>query len=143
MFATMVSNSHSLSQVAQEIEFQIYSKCFLTEPYVAHVIGEVLNDDTSLFIGNSMVIRDIDMYGKGWLSSMSCDYQTVSNLGVEFQGFRVAGNRGASGIDGVLSTAVGFAVGCNKHVSNLFDCLIAPTGQGENEIKETLVVQFR
>ncbi|XP_042431039.1 protein PHYLLO, chloroplastic-like isoform X2 [Zingiber officinale] len=102
--------------VAQEIEFQIYSKCFLTEPYVAHVIGEVLNDDTSLFIGNSMVIRDIDMYGKGWLSSMSYDYQTVSNLGVEFQGFRVAGNRGASGIDGVLSTAVGFAVGCNKHV---------------------------
>lgn len=119
MFALVVCNSHSLSQVAQEIAFQVYSKCFLTEPYVAHVIGEVLHEDTSLFIGNSMVIRDIDMYGKGWLSFMSYDYKTVSDLGIEFQGFRVVGNRGASGIDGVLSTAVGFAVGCNKHVSNL------------------------
>ncbi|XP_065045713.1 protein PHYLLO, chloroplastic-like isoform X3 [Musa acuminata AAA Group] len=102
--------------VAQEIEFQIHSESSLTEPYVAHVIGEVLKDDSALFIGNSMVIRDADMYGRGWLCPMSFDSKMMSNLDLLFQGLRVAGNRGASGIDGLLSTAVGFAVGCNKQV---------------------------
>ncbi|VFQ78050.1 unnamed protein product [Cuscuta campestris] len=62
-----------------------------------------------------MPIRDADMYG--WnapekyhklamkLSSESCNY------------IQVGSNRGASGIDGLLSTAIGFAVGCNKRLS--------------------------
>lgn len=66
-----------------------------------------------------MVIRDADMYGRGWLCPMSFDSKMMSNLDLPFQGLRVAGNRGASGIDGLLSTAVGFAVGCNKQVSVL------------------------
>jgi 2-succinyl-5-enolpyruvyl-6-hydroxy-3-cyclohexene-1-carboxylate synthase len=33
---------------------------------------------------------------------------------------RVAGNRGASGIDGILSTAIGFAAGCDQRVLSLF-----------------------
>ncbi|KAL6634634.1 hypothetical protein ACP70R_027305 [Stipagrostis hirtigluma subsp. patula] len=103
-------------QVSQEIMFQINSKSSLTEPYVAHVIGESLYGDATMFVGNSMVIRDLDMFGKGWL-----DYSTNGNnvMMHHFPGFFgtiVAGNRGASGIDGLLSTAIGFAVGSNKHV---------------------------
>ncbi|CAN6273232.1 unnamed protein product [Urochloa humidicola] len=104
------------SVVSQEIMFQIHSKWSLTEPYVAHVIGESLYDDAIIFVGNSMVIRDLDMFGKGW-----SDYATNGN-GVmmhqfpDFVGTTVAGNRGASGIDGLLSTAIGLAVGSNKHV---------------------------
>ncbi|XP_062219458.1 protein PHYLLO, chloroplastic isoform X3 [Phragmites australis] len=104
------------SVVSQEIMFQIHSKCSLTEPYVAHVIGESLYGDAIMFVGNSMVIRDLDMFGKGWL-----DYTTNGNNVMlrhfpDFLGTIVAGNRGASGIDGLLSTAIGFAVGSNKHV---------------------------
>ncbi|KAK3158306.1 hypothetical protein QOZ80_2AG0135410 [Eleusine coracana subsp. coracana] len=72
------------SVVSQEIMFQIHSKCSLTEPYVAHVIGDSLCDGAIMF--------------------------------VDFLGTVVAGNRGASGIDGLLSTAIGFAVGSNKRV---------------------------
>ncbi|CAL5021226.1 unnamed protein product [Urochloa decumbens] len=104
------------SVVSQEIMFQIHSKWSLTEPYVARVIGESLYDDAIMFVGNSMVIRDLDMFGKGW-----SDYTTNGNSVMmhhfpDFVGTTVAGNRGASGIDGLLSTAIGFAVGSNKHV---------------------------
>lgn len=50
----------------------------------------------ALFIGNSMPIRDLDMYGK------SCN---------EGMHVRIAANRGASGIDGVLSSGIGFTIG--------------------------------
>ncbi|KAJ1279712.1 hypothetical protein BS78_04G176000 [Paspalum vaginatum] len=104
------------SVVCQEIMFQIHAKCSLTEPYVAHVIPESLYGDAILFVGNSMVIRDLDMFGKGWI-----DYTTNGNNMMrhhlpDFIGTAVVGNRGASGIDGLLSTAIGFAVGSNKHV---------------------------
>ncbi|XP_058112414.1 protein PHYLLO, chloroplastic isoform X2 [Magnolia sinica] len=102
--------------VAREISFQIHSDGSLTEPHVAQVISEALSCDAALFIGNSMAIRDADMYGRGWVNSTTDISSTMSNWGLPFCGIRVAGNRGASGIDGLLSTAVGFAVGSNKRV---------------------------
>ncbi|KAL6350620.1 hypothetical protein AAG906_022330 [Vitis piasezkii] len=102
--------------VAQEISSLIHSESFLTEPYVAHVILEALTCDSALFIGNSMAIRDADMYAQ---NSADCTHRigdTVLSLGLPFHWIRVSGNRGASGIDGLLSTAIGFAVGCNKRV---------------------------
>ncbi|XP_062111267.1 protein PHYLLO, chloroplastic isoform X2 [Humulus lupulus] len=101
--------------VARELSFQISAEYSLTEPQVAQVISEELSGDTALFIGNSMAIRDADMYGHGW---SSCDSTSamVLNSEVLCQLVWVVGNRGASGIDGLVSTAVGFAVGCNKRV---------------------------
>ncbi|MGB1250633.1 MAG: 2-succinyl-5-enolpyruvyl-6-hydroxy-3-cyclohexene-1-carboxylic-acid synthase [Candidatus Promineifilaceae bacterium] len=69
----------------------------LSEIDVARVVSQEIGADHALFMGNSMPIRDMDMYA-------------VSN------GARVpvAANRGASGIDGNLATAAGYAVGHDK-----------------------------
>jgi isochorismate synthase / 2-succinyl-5-enolpyruvyl-6-hydroxy-3-cyclohexene-1-carboxylate synthase / 2-succinyl-6-hydroxy-2,4-cyclohexadiene-1-carboxylate synthase / o-succinylbenzoate synthase len=100
--------------------FQIHSKGSLTEPYVAHVIGDSLCGDAIMFVGNSMVIRDLDMFGKGWLDHTTSGNNVMMHHFPDFLGTVVAGNRGASGIDGLLSTAIGFAVGSTKHVSYYF-----------------------
>ncbi|GMP83009.1 hypothetical protein CsSME_00037095 [Camellia sinensis var. sinensis] len=101
--------------VAWEISFLIHSEYSLTEPYVAHVIPEALHGDSAVFLGNSMPIRDVDMYGCSWAGCTNNIAVTVS-AGLPCHWIQVAGNRGASGIDGLLSTAVGFAVGSNKRV---------------------------
>ncbi|KAM3241842.1 hypothetical protein ACQJBY_054524 [Aegilops geniculata] len=104
------------SAVSQEIMFHVHAEFLLTEPYVAHVIGEALYGDAAMFVGNSMVIRDLNMFGKGWLDhTTNGDNMMMHNI-PDFIGATVSGNRGASGIDGLLSTAIGFAVGSNKHV---------------------------
>ncbi|KAK9090962.1 hypothetical protein Sjap_024139 [Stephania japonica] len=102
--------------VAEEIALQIHANPSLTEPHVAQVISEALPINAALFFGNSMVIRDADMYGCGWVrTTMNC-HIAMPSYNLEFLGTHATGNRGASGIDGLLSTAVGFAVGCNKKV---------------------------
>ncbi|HIZ96588.1 MAG TPA: hypothetical protein H9803_07770, partial [Candidatus Ligilactobacillus excrementavium] len=64
----------------------------LNEPGVASVISKNLPADATLFISNSMPIRDIDV---------QFDPQITST--------QVLCNRGADGIDGVNSTALGVA----------------------------------
>lgn len=102
--------------VSWEISFQIHFENSLTEPHVARVVSESLQSEDTLFLGNSMVIRDADMYGRGWANSTTNIAPFLSNWELPCQGIRVSGNRGASGIDGLLSTAIGYAVGCNKRV---------------------------
>lgn len=65
-----------------------------------------------------MAIRDADMYGYNWAK---CTHKALEMLSSGFQchWIQVAGNRGTGGIDGLISTAVGFAVGCNKQASSL------------------------
>ncbi|KAF6171682.1 hypothetical protein GIB67_007203 [Kingdonia uniflora] len=102
--------------VAWEIAFQIQAEDSLTEPHVAQVISKALPSDAALFIGNSMVIRDADMYGCGSVKPATKLEYLMSGLELVSVGIRASGNRGASGIDGLLSTAIGFTVGCNKRV---------------------------
>ncbi|XP_019053464.1 PREDICTED: protein PHYLLO, chloroplastic isoform X2 [Nelumbo nucifera] len=102
--------------VAWEISFQICSEYSLTEPHVAQVVTGALSSDAALFVGNSMVIRDVDMYAQGWVNSTSDAASRMPTCNLLCRGIQVGGNRGASGIDGLLSTAIGFAVGCNKRV---------------------------
>ncbi|XP_021292917.1 protein PHYLLO, chloroplastic isoform X1 [Herrania umbratica] len=102
--------------VGQEILFQVSAEHSLSEPHIAHVISEALSSETALFIGNSMVIRDADMYGCNWKSDNHSIADMMLKKELLCKWISVAGNRGASGIDGLLSTAIGFSVGCNKRV---------------------------
>ncbi|XP_071926454.1 protein PHYLLO, chloroplastic isoform X3 [Coffea arabica] len=99
---------------AWEMSFLISSECSLTEPYVAHILPEILDYESAVFLGNSMPIRDADMYGSN--KAQNTHGALMLNLGLPCHWIQVVGNRGASGIDGLLSAAVGFAVGCNKRV---------------------------
>ncbi|CAI8583567.1 unnamed protein product [Vicia faba] len=82
-----ITSLQLLSKMVEwQIQFQITAESSLTEPYVAHVMSEALSPESALFLDIPIALM------------------------------RVTANRGASGIDGLLSTAIGFAVGCNKKV---------------------------
>ena len=66
----------------------------------ARIVSEEIPERAALFLGNSMPIRDMDMYA-------SPSGKTVS----------VAANRGASGIDGNIAAAVGHAGALNALVT--------------------------
>ncbi|CAF1905444.1 unnamed protein product [Brassica napus] len=102
--------------IAREISFQLAAECSLTEPYVAHMLSKALTSKSALFIGNSMPIRDVDMYGCSSGNYYSHVVDMMLSVESPCQWIQVTGNRGASGIDGLLSTATGFAVGCKKRV---------------------------
>jgi 2-succinyl-5-enolpyruvyl-6-hydroxy-3-cyclohexene-1-carboxylate synthase len=63
-------------------------------------ISQLVPEDHSLFLANSMPVRDMDMYG------------SVSGNPVQ-----IFANRGASGIDGTLATAIGLCIGKNTAVT--------------------------
>lgn len=107
-------------QIEWEIKFQITAECSLTEPYVAHAMSEALSSESALFLGNSMPIRDANIYGCSWTLGNQNVSSLMLNSDLPINLMRVAANRGASGIDGLLSTAIGFAVGCNKKVTLYF-----------------------
>lgn len=69
----------------------------LSEPGLARCLSYQLPPQSGLFLANSMPIRDMDMFG----ATGGCEV-------------RVAVNRGASGIDGNLATACGFARGLGR-----------------------------
>lgn len=82
--------STASAQADEAIQHFLSEQNILTEPGVARLAAERAPKDGLLVLGNSMPIRDTDMFAP------SAPWAIV--------------NRGASGIDGTLATAVGVAV---------------------------------
>ncbi len=70
----------------------IQEQHILTEGLAVRGIQTVIPDESTLFVGNSMPIRDVDTF---WLA-------TDKKVSIQ-------ANRGANGIDGIISTALGMA----------------------------------
>ncbi len=90
------------------VEKIVFKNETVTEPFVARFVSKSIPSQSGLFLSNSMPIRDMDMYADpngAWV--------------------HVAGNRGASGIDGIIASAAGFAHGLNKPVTAMIGDLAA------------------
>lgn len=74
----------------------------LSEPVCARLITSLAPEDSGIVAGSSMPIRDIDLFGAASGNAP-----------------RVTANRGASGIDGSVATAAGFAHGLRRPVTLL------------------------
>ena len=73
----------------------------ISEPAIAFHVNRYCPRSSGLFIGNSTPIRDMDWFGVGMADGPRL----------------VAANRGASGIDGLLATATGYATGLQQPVT--------------------------
>jgi 2-succinyl-5-enolpyruvyl-6-hydroxy-3-cyclohexene-1-carboxylate synthase len=74
------------------IDTVVASSALLTEPAVARTLIDALPDGSHLVVSSSMPVRDVEWYGRAR------------------DGLTVHSNRGANGIDGVTSTAIGIAL---------------------------------
>mmetsp|Transcript_6973 Transcript_6973/g.21221 ORF Transcript_6973/g.21221 Transcript_6973/m.21221 type:complete len:571 (+) Transcript_6973:680-2392(+) len=96
-FEELTVLSLAVHKILQEI-VGAKSKNYLTEPYLAMAMSKFISPHSILFLSNSMPIRDFNTYGN------------------EDNTFQTASNRGANGIDGILSTAIGCALGSTRPV---------------------------
>jgi 2-succinyl-5-enolpyruvyl-6-hydroxy-3-cyclohexene-1-carboxylate synthase/o-succinylbenzoate synthase len=93
----------------------------LTEPQVALAMAQVISNrdlPMSLFLSNSMPVRDAEFFLYPTLNRTT-DSHRHDGL------FNVGVNRGASGIDGIISSASGFAEACDKPTTLLIGDLAA------------------
>ncbi|MBL8014086.1 MAG: 2-succinyl-5-enolpyruvyl-6-hydroxy-3-cyclohexene-1-carboxylic-acid synthase [Candidatus Omnitrophica bacterium] len=99
--ASLLLNANRLTDQVME-EFFASDDQKLTEPRVARLISQHIPQDSVLFLANSMPIRDVEFYA-------------------DFKGSAVDvfGNRGASGIDGLVASACGVSRGKDRPVTIL------------------------
>lgn len=72
----------------------------LSEPWIARTVAEMTGNDDVLFVSSSMPIRDVE-----WFAAR-CPRTVIAN-------------RGVNGIDGVMSTGLGVALGSSRVVNVL------------------------
>jgi len=93
-----------LNETTNRIESVLESYCSpedeISEISLAKLVSKELMEDQGLFLASSMPVRDFDMYA-----------------GPVIKTSEISSNRGVSGIDGTLATAVGYASGLKKRVT--------------------------
>jgi 2-succinyl-5-enolpyruvyl-6-hydroxy-3-cyclohexene-1-carboxylate synthase len=89
-------NTDSLTQRALQNAKYDFKEIF--EGGVFSELTHLLQDGTILYVGNSMPVRDLDTFF--WSST---------------QQIRIMGNRGANGIDGIISSALGASAVAKEH----------------------------
>lgn len=125
----------SLSAAAGEaLEACILNSGF-TEPYIAYTVSRLMDTRSRLLISSSMPIRDLDFFAKPSDNPVSAPCEPP------------LANRGASGIDGVISTAAGFCRGSGEpatlvigDTATLHDLNALQQLTGENAPSLTIVV---
>jgi 2-succinyl-5-enolpyruvyl-6-hydroxy-3-cyclohexene-1-carboxylate synthase len=117
---------HDADAAAQRaIDEVLASKDVVTEPFVARTVSQVAS---TLVVSSSMPIRDVEWFG------------------APGAGRRILANRGANGIDGVVSTGVGVAIGSGDAVTILVGDIAflhdanALLGLGSRGVDVTVVV---
>ena len=91
--STWLSDWRNAEDVGQRAISDELSSDVLSEPLVARILSDV---SSQLVVASSMPIRDIEWFGRPGSST------------------KVHANRGANGIDGVIATAIGVAVGSGQ-----------------------------
>lgn len=74
----------------------------ITEPAAARIISQTISKNSALFLASSLPVRAMDMFAANDAQAVKVEY-----------------NRGVSGIDGTIATAVGYANGLKKPVTLL------------------------
>ena len=105
--AEAITNFHSIKEqtnwnkdwekaekIASKVTKELIESSIFDEASVARYLGEELPDGSCLVVSNSMPIRDLDAF-----------------LPVTTKTLKIFSNRGANGIDGVISTAAGISKG--------------------------------
>lgn len=107
--STLLKKLSSLNtRIDESIEKFFKGETRLCEINTARLVSQLIPKDTGLFVSNSMPIRDMDFYA---------DFKGQSVV--------VGGNRGASGIDGIIASGAGFAQGLVKPVTLMIGDLAA------------------
>ena len=84
------------NRIADVIDRYFQQQQAISEIAVARNITRLISPEHALFVASSMPVREIDMFG--------CPGQDVP----------LAANRGASGIDGTIASAIGYAAGLQR-----------------------------
>lgn len=89
---TWLEKWEKIDQLTKQQLYAVKDKSSLSESKLFCSLVDMLPNDATLFVGNSMPIRDLDTFFH------------FNNKSIQ-----VMGNRGANGIDGIVSTALGVA----------------------------------
>jgi 2-succinyl-5-enolpyruvyl-6-hydroxy-3-cyclohexene-1-carboxylate synthase len=86
-----------INEIAREQMLTVRNHSDMDEGKLFSLLADILPENCTLFVGNSMPIRDLDSF---FFFNDKC--------------IRVMANRGANGIDGIISSAMGAAVYSNR-----------------------------
>lgn len=93
---------HCSKMICQILKIKLDNNNKLTEPAVARLISRILPAGHSLFLASSLPVREMDMFADSSRNKVS-----------------VSANRGVSGIDGTIASALGFGRGKNQPLTLL------------------------